>query len=160
MSDVTLLFNKGKDIVGIKPNTLISDGASKFHTAFNNELLTNRFPSTRHINHIHLQEDHNNNKIEGINGEIRDREKTMHSLKKADTPILKSMRIYHNYIRNHQRLQENKSPAEKPGIVGGYNTTVLNSRPITLGGDVILKIDNKVIQNIHEILVYIEGKKN
>jgi S1-C subfamily serine protease len=52
------------------------------------------------------------------------------------------------------------SPAKKAGIIGGDNTTVINGRPITLGGDVILKIDNKDIQNIHDILAYIEGKKN
>ena len=31
---------------------------------------------------------------------------------------------------------------------------------ITLGGDIILKIDNKDIQNIHDVLAYIESKKN
>jgi hypothetical protein len=45
-----------------------------------------------------------------------DREKTMRSLKKVDTPILKGLQIYHNYIRNHQGLQENKTPAERAGI--------------------------------------------
>jgi S1-C subfamily serine protease len=52
------------------------------------------------------------------------------------------------------------SPAKKAGIVGGDNTTNINGRPITLGGDIILKIDNKDIQNIHDILAYIESKKN
>ena len=60
--------------------------------------------------------------MERMNGEIRDREKTMRSLKKVDTPILKGLQIYHNYIRGHQRLQENKTPAEKAGIkVEGEN---------------------------------------
>jgi putative transposase len=39
-----------------------------------------------------------------MNGEIRDREKTMRGLKKIDTPILKGCQIYHNYIREHQAL--------------------------------------------------------
>ena len=52
------------------------------------------------------------------------------------------------------------SPAKKAGIMGGDNTTSINGRPITLGGDIILKIDNKDIQNIHDILAYIESKKN
>jgi hypothetical protein len=46
----------------------------------------------------------NNNKMERINGEIRDREKTMCGLKKKDTPILQGMQIYHNYIRPHEGL--------------------------------------------------------
>jgi putative transposase len=37
--------------------------------------------------------------MERMNGEIKDREKTMRSLKKMDTPILKGMQICHNYIR-------------------------------------------------------------
>jgi len=122
IADITPLFSKGKDIAGTRPNTLISDGASNFHTAFNRELYTNRFPRTRHINHIRMQGDHNNNKMERMNGEIRDREKTMRSLKKVDTPILKGMQIYHNYIREHQGLQKNMTPAEKTGIqIEGQN---------------------------------------
>ena len=80
------------------------------------ELHTNKWPRTRHINHISLQGDHNNNKMERMNGEIRDREKTMRSLKKVDTPILKGLQIHHNYIDKHQGLQEKKTPAEKAGI--------------------------------------------
>jgi S1-C subfamily serine protease len=52
------------------------------------------------------------------------------------------------------------SPAKKAGIFGGDNTAIVNGRPITLGGDIILKIDNKDIQNIHDVLAYIESKKN
>jgi serine protease Do len=52
------------------------------------------------------------------------------------------------------------SPARKAGIMGGDNTTSINGRPITLGGDIILKIDDKDIQDIHDILAYIESKKN
>jgi len=42
-----------------------------------------------HIRHIRIQGDHNNNKMERLNGEIRDREKVMRGLKKSDTPVLK-----------------------------------------------------------------------
>lgn len=50
-----------------------------------------------------------------MNGEIKDREKTMRGLKKVDTPILKGIQIYHNYIRQHEGLN-NKTPAEVSGI--------------------------------------------
>jgi putative transposase len=39
-ADITPLFTKGKEIAGTRPNTLISDGAPNFHTAFNRELYT------------------------------------------------------------------------------------------------------------------------
>ena len=50
-----------------------------------------------------------------MNGEIRDREKTMRGLKKMDTPILKGYQLYHNYIREHEALN-NMTPADKCGI--------------------------------------------
>jgi transposase InsO family protein len=56
----------------------------------------------------------NNNKNERFNGEIRDREKVMRGLKKKDTPILKGYQIFHNYIREHERL-DGKIPAEACG---------------------------------------------
>ena len=42
--------------------------------------------------------------MERINGEIRDREKTMWGLKNADTPIIAGPQIFHNYIRPHEAL--------------------------------------------------------
>ncbi|MER5175148.1 MAG: DDE-type integrase/transposase/recombinase, partial [Candidatus Nitrosocosmicus sp.] len=114
-ADITPLFKKGKEIAGTRPNTLISDGAPNFHTAYNKEFFTTKKPRTRHINHIRLQGDHNDNKMERLNGTIRDREKTMRGLKKVDTPILKGCQIYHNCIREHQTL-EGKTPAERCGV--------------------------------------------
>jgi putative transposase len=67
---------------------VITDGAANFHDAFKKEFYTLKDPRTRHISHIRLQGDHNNNKMERMNGEVRDREKTLRGLKKADTKIL------------------------------------------------------------------------
>lgn len=53
--------------------------------------------------------------MERLNGEIRDREKTMRGLKKRNTPILNGYQIYHNYIRGHQALND-QTPAELCGI--------------------------------------------
>lgn len=66
-----------------------------------------------------------NNKMERINGEIRDREKTMRGLKKKDTPILQGMQVYHNYIRPHEGLG-GKTPAEACGIeIKGENKWII-----------------------------------
>jgi hypothetical protein len=62
----------------------------------------------------------NNNKMERMNGEVRDREKTMRGIKKMDTPILKGYQLYHNYIRGHEAL-DGKTPAEKCGIIVSGN---------------------------------------
>lgn len=114
-ANINPLFREGKELTGKKPNTLISDGAPNFNDAFKKEFYTNTNPRTRHIKHIRLQGDHNNNKMERFNGEVRDREKVMRGLKKTDTAILPGYQIYHNYIRPHQGL-EDKTPAEACGI--------------------------------------------
>jgi putative transposase len=62
-----------------------------------------------------MKDDGNNNKMERMNGEIRDREKTMRGLKKDETPILKGYQLYHNFIRPHEAL-DGKTPAEACGI--------------------------------------------
>lgn len=56
-----------------------------------------------------------NNKMERMNGEIRDRERVMRTLEKSDSPILEGYQIFHNYIRPHKAL-DYKTPAEVAGI--------------------------------------------
>jgi hypothetical protein len=94
---------------------LISDGAPNFHEAYKKEYWSRVAPRTSHIRHIRLKGDRNNNKMERMNGEIRDREKVMRGLKKQDTMILKGYQIYHNHIREHEAL-EGKTPGEAAGI--------------------------------------------
>ncbi|MDE1867116.1 MAG: hypothetical protein KGI08_05335 [Thaumarchaeota archaeon] len=71
-------------------------------------------PRVVHESHITLKGDRNNNMMERLNGEIRDREKVMRGLKKSDTPILTGYQIYHNYIRPHMSL-DGKTPSEVAG---------------------------------------------
>ena len=119
-ANINPLFREGKELTGKRPNTLISDGAPNFES-FKKEFLTLNNPKIRHIKHIRLQGDHNNNKMERFNGEVIDREKTMRGLKKVDTPILTGYQIYHNYMRPHEGLK-GKTPAEVCGInIQGQN---------------------------------------
>jgi hypothetical protein len=66
-----------------------------------------------HNRNITLAGTHNNNKMERLNGEIR--EKVTRNLKKEDSPILTGYQIFHNYVRPHMAL-EGKTPAELAGI--------------------------------------------
>jgi|SRR5208337_2801664 len=68
-----------------------------------------------HIRDIRMDGTVHNNKMETMNGEIRDRERVMRTLEKVDTPILPGIQIYHNFIRPHQALK-GKTPAEVAGI--------------------------------------------
>jgi hypothetical protein len=53
--------------------------------------------------------------MERMNGEVRDREKTVRGLKAMDSPIIKGFQIYHNFIRPHEAL-DGATPAERAGI--------------------------------------------
>ena len=104
-ADVRPLFQAAKAIAGKSPKTLVSDGAANFHEAYNREFRATRLESrTEHIRHIRLAGDRNNNRMERFNGEVRQREKVMRSLKRMDSPILSGYRLYHNYIRPHEAL--------------------------------------------------------
>lgn len=119
--DASRLFRLGKEATGKKPLTIITDGLPAYHDAYKREFYTNYNPKTVHVNHITIKGDHNNNKMERMNGEVRDREKVMRGIKKEDTPILKGYQIFHNYLRPHEGLG-GKTPADKCGIeVKGEN---------------------------------------
>ena len=116
--DARALFHKGHEVAGKKPQLLITDGLRSYADAFNKEY---HGQGRRHLNTIHLTGKHNNNRMERVNGEIRDREKTMRGLKKNDTTILQGYQIYHNFIKPHEGL-DGKTPAEACGIkVTGEN---------------------------------------
>jgi transposase-like protein len=115
-SNIRPLFAQPKEIAGKRPNTMITDGVPNFADAFKKEFFPINNPRTRHISHIRLQGDHNNNKMERMNGEVRGREEVMRGLKIPNTKILPGYQIYHNYFRPHEALQ-GKTPTEKCGII-------------------------------------------
>ncbi len=137
--DAGNLFRKGKELMGKKPLTLITDGLQAYHLAYKKEFWTSQGPRTQHIQHITIRGDHNNNKIERMNGKVRDREKVVRGLKKKDTPLLKGYQVFRNYVRPHMGL-DGKTPAEACGIhVKGNNkwlTLIQNaSRHPTVNSD-------------------------
>jgi hypothetical protein len=50
------------------------------------------------------------------------------------------------------------SPADNAGLRAGTNTTAINGRDIIVGGDVVLKIDNREVSNIDDIKAYVSQK--
>ena len=109
--DARVLFFRAKRLMGKQPKTLITDGLPSYSLA-----CQQVFEGTQHIRKITLNgKVHNNNKMERMNGEIRDREKTMRGLKQKRTVILQGYQLYHNYIRPHEAL-DGKTPSEACGI--------------------------------------------
>ena len=139
-ADLKPLFQKGKEIAEKQPKTLITDGAPNFHEAYEQEFRTNKIANrTEHIREIAFNGVRHNNKMERMNGELRQREKVMRTLERADTPILTGMQIYHNYVRPHEAL-DGRTPSEAAGIaIKGNNkwvTIIQNARCKTLGENV------------------------
>jgi len=57
----------------------------------------------------------NNNKMERLNGEFRDREKVVRGIKVKDSVLINGYQMYHNYLRPHMGLN-GQTPADKCGI--------------------------------------------
>jgi transposase-like protein len=108
--DARMLFMRAKRLMGKKPKTLVTDGLTSYSKA-----CEWAFEGTEHIRNITLKGQHNNNKMERLNGEIRDCEKTMRGLKRRRTTILRGYQIFHSYIRPHEGLH-GKTPSEACGI--------------------------------------------
>ena len=95
---------------GKSPRNFITDGLPAYMKS-SKKVFGNK---TNHVRHIHLagkRDRDNNNKMERLNGEIRDREKVFRGLKKMDTSILDGMRVYYNFTKKHGAL-DGQTPAE------------------------------------------------
>ncbi|MGA8857546.1 MAG: DDE-type integrase/transposase/recombinase, partial [Candidatus Bathyarchaeia archaeon] len=115
-ADITPLFREGRKFAEKTPSTLITDGAFNFSSAYEKAFWReNKALMIQHVRHVRMSGDNNNNKMERMNGEIRDREKVMRSLKTEETPILTGMQIFHNFVRPHMAL-DGRTPAEAAGI--------------------------------------------
>ncbi len=110
------LFKQGRKITGKAPFHIITDGAPNFHAGIDSEFWREKKQlALTHERDIRFGGEIHNNKMERLNGEIRDREKVVRGVKKSDSPLIEGYQIYHNYIRPHMAL-ENRTPADLAGI--------------------------------------------
>lgn len=133
-ADARNLLQQSSKLTHRKPHVFVTDGLGSYHVAYLKEWWQrDRQKRTLHVRHIHLQRDMQNNKMERLNGEIRDREKVMRGLKKKDSVILRGYRMFHNFFREHSALG-GMTPAEKCGIkINGENrwiTVIQNAKQI------------------------------
>lgn len=126
VDDITPMLREAKEVAHKIPQTFITDAAPNFHRAYREEFrhtyrANDKRPTPVHVREIQLAGVVHNNKQERLNGEFRDREKVMRGLKNVDSPALKGLQIYHNYVRPHEGLK-GRTPAEAAGIkVEGSN---------------------------------------
>lgn len=114
------LLKLTKEKIGKSPSHFVTDGLPAYHKS--SKKIFGK--DTNHIKHIHIagkRDRDNNNKMERLNGEIRDREKVFRGLKKFDTPLIDGMKAYYNFTKKHGSLR-GKTPAEEDMIeVDGKN---------------------------------------
>jgi transposase-like protein len=115
-ANASRLFIKAKQAARKEPTALITDALGSYKMAAELD-----FPHATHTREIAFAGGIHNNKMERMNGEVRDRERVMRGLKRTDTPILKGIQLYHNFIRPHEGLNGD-TPADRAGIkVKGEN---------------------------------------
>ena len=121
-ADVHDLFRQGRKVAGKAPFHIITDGAPNFSAGIGAEFWREKNAlALVHERDIRFNGQIHNNKMERLNGEIRDREKVVRGVKKPDSPLIEGYQIYHNYVRPHMAL-ENRTPADLAGIqVEGEN---------------------------------------
>ena len=111
--DATKLFKDTLEQAGKIPAKMITDGLNSYRVAAEEVL-----PLTEHVREIHItgrkKGKDNNNRMERLNGTIRDREKTFRGLKTKRTAEFCGLRVNYNHARKHRSL--GRTPGEEAGI--------------------------------------------
>ena len=131
------LLELTKEKIGKNPAHFVTDGLPAYMKS-SKKVFGKK---TNHIRHIHIagkRDRDNNNKMERLNGEIRDREKVFRGLKKIDTSVIEGMKTYYNYTKKHSALQ-GRTPAQASLIeVDGRNrwNTIIQNASLHKGNSV------------------------
>lgn len=103
-----------KDQANKYPRTFITDGLKSYKTAARSEFKDH----TKHVSEIHISGfkvgKDNNNKMERLNGTIRDREKTFRGLGTKFASNFHGLRVHYKHARKHGALK--MAPGEATGI--------------------------------------------
>lgn len=116
--DATRLFADTLEQAGKIPDSVVTDGLNSYRKAAKSVM-----PLTEHIREIHItgvkKSKDNNNRMERLNGTIRDREKTMRGVATgrgtvSETAVFEGLRVHYNHARRHKAL--GMTPGEAAGI--------------------------------------------
>jgi transposase-like protein len=101
-----------KNSHGNLPNTVYTDSLRAYREGISKTLGNN----VEHIAKCGITKPHaNNNRVERLNGTLRERVKVQRGWKTHKSAIAEVQRIYYNFIKPHQAL-DGKTPSEKVGI--------------------------------------------
>jgi Integrase core domain len=97
-----------------------------FNWRSRNTLMEHKRPG--HVARAGIGKPHaNNNRVERLNGTIRERVKVQRGMKTMKTPLAKGQRIRYNFVKPHMALS-NQTPAQAAGLTpGGWNELLRRS---------------------------------
>lgn len=94
---------------------IVHDGLPSYNKAFRKEYRRSR-ENVLNVRSVSVRKQGLNSRVERLNGTLRDREKTMRGMNKAESSqkLIEAFRIYYNFCREHSTI--NETPAEAAGI--------------------------------------------
>jgi transposase-like protein len=117
---IKAMLEAKKNAHGSQPEQIITDAHRSYNEGISYAWFNEQKP--KHIARAGLRKhDATNNRIERMNGTLRERVKVQRGWKSMKTPIAEGQRIQYNFVKPHMAL-ENQTPAEVAGIgVNGKN---------------------------------------
>jgi putative transposase len=114
--DAIEFFEVAKRQAKKDPQVLFSDGLDSYRGAYDPISLAN-YGKIAHIANVGIRSHMGNHRVERLHNSMREREKVMRHLKKANSAekVFKGYRAYYNFVRPHMAL-ENHTPAEMAAI--------------------------------------------
>ena len=123
-----------KNAGGSRPETIYTD-AHKAYKVFADSLPESERPQL--VVRSGMNKPHaNNNRVERLNGTLRERVKVQRGWKSYQTKIAEGQRIHYNFVRPHQAL-EGQTPAKRAGLTIGSGDkwlSLLKAALTTKGG--------------------------
>jgi transposase-like protein len=94
---------------GIKPDIVYTDSLRHYKSG------VETFPNAKRIDNCGLMKEDNNNRIERLNGTLRERVKVTRGWKTGKTPLAEGNRIQYNFVKPHMALK-GMTPAQAAGL--------------------------------------------
>jgi putative transposase len=114
--DAIEFFEVAKKQAKRDPGVIFSDGLNSYRDAYDPISLAN-YGKIAHIANVGIRSHMGNHRVERLHNTMREREKVMRHLKRAQSAekILKGFRVYYNFVRPHMAL-ENHTPAQAAAV--------------------------------------------
>jgi transposase-like protein len=114
--DARAFFEVAKKQAKRDPQVIFSDGLDSYGGAYDPVSVDN-IGKVVHIENVGIRSHMGNHRVERLHNSMREREKVMRHLKRANSAekVFKGYRAYYNYVRPHMAL-ENHTPAEMAAV--------------------------------------------